>query len=32
MTLSMSWSIKDAVDPWKQDGVEYVNVVKELIH
>ena len=28
ITLSMSWFIKDAVDPWKQDGVEYVNEVK----
>ena len=28
ITLSTSCSIKDAVDPWKQDGVEYVNVVK----
>ena len=24
ITLSTSWFIKDAVDPWKQDGVEYV--------
>ena len=28
ITLSTSWFIKDAVDPWKQDGVEYVNEVK----